>query len=95
MRARRVQVFNDENLYLYKIIPPIGLERSILFKLGDNLHTKGDVFRVCRRLTVVTKDRIVISSIVRTITFILNENDNTFALYQRLLPLEDFTVSTY
>lgn len=94
--AQRSTVFNDGNLHLYKVIPPIPLRALTVnfFEIGDNLETK-EVFRMSISSTIVTKDRIMISFIARTITLILNENDSraTFALYQRLFPLGTFSVS--
>lgn len=90
------QVFNDGDVYLYRIRGG-GEGRTNYYEVEDDSDQECPKFPIAQYITVVIEENITIRWYDKTITLILNENTNTdtFSLYQDLFPLglEEFSVS--
>lgn len=83
-------------MHLYKReLPEDEWRQYKWFAIGDASNWDADgQFPISLSETVFTKGRIIISMPSRTTTIILDGNDDTFALYRRILyPLGDYSVS--
>lgn len=87
---RSSQTYNNRDMYLYEIIDE-GASTMKYFEVGDKSSTFISEFPIDQHNTTVIKDKITIIWAYETITLTLD--GDTFAFYQNLFLLEDFSVS--
>lgn len=93
--ARNVShTFDEENAFLYLVGTKVhNTDTRYEMELRKGKNKRSDKFTMAVFSTVVTKDSITVGYSSETTTITLYDGMDTFALYERFLPLGDFSVS--
>lgn len=92
----REDTFNEEPVYLYKVDAFSGGSLSgILYRVGNESSRLSRRFPMYEYNTTVTKEAIIIVDDSFTIALTLDADRDTFAVYDDIIPIKNFTVSMY